>query len=139
MGIVILMGAEDNLHWIFYHGAHSLWVYLQQVFDIDITDVCSSVAKDEPVLATKLGTKLVARVVSAPNEQKLPLKFNNNVIFIVNSINSVFEVLKEGVERDGEKILAKYEFKLDAFHNLYLFDSSTGSPVSEHLITAKSV
>jgi hypothetical protein len=123
----------DQLTWIFYHGGHPLWLYLQQTFAIDISDVCARIAKEEPVLKTNFGD-LVARVVKVPHECKLPPTHNNDVIFIVNSINTVFESLKEGVEKDGDKILKQYKFALDKYHNMYLVDVETEIPVDDNAI-----
>lgn len=112
---------EGQLDVIFYHGAYPLWKYLLELFEINIVDVCPRVAKEEPVLETKFG-KLAVRIMPLPNEEKLEPTYNNDVIFLVNSINVVFESLKAGIESDGVKILAPYQFKLDKWHNLYLVD-----------------
>lgn len=84
-------------------------------------------------MKTNLGD-LVARVVKVPHECRLPPTHNNDVIFIVNSINTVFESLKEGVERDGIKILEQYKFQLDKYHNMYLIDIITGIPINDDAI-----
>ena len=124
---------EDQLAWIFYHGGHPLWLYLQETLGINITDVCSRIAKDEPVLKTNFGD-LVARVVKLPHEYKLQPIYNNDVIFIINSINTVFESLKKGVERDGVQLLGKFKFQLDKYHNMYLINVDTGLPLDENAI-----
>jgi hypothetical protein len=124
---------DEQLTWIYYHGAHPLWLYLKTLLDIDITEVCPRVAKDEPILNAKNGD-LVARVVELPHDQKLRPEFNNDVIFLVNSINTVFEILKNGVERDGQLILKNYKFKLDEYNNLYLTENET--PIGNIAIAA---
>lgn len=113
---------QGQLDVIFYHGAYPLWKYLGELFDINIVDVCPKVTKEEPVLSTKFG-KFAVRVVDLPHNEKLPPTHNNDVVFLVNSINVVFESLKAGIESDGEKILQPYSFALDRWHNLYLVDS----------------
>lgn len=123
----------DQLTWIFYHGGHPLWLYLQQTLAIDITDVCARIAKEEPVLKTNFGD-LVARVVKVPHECKLSPPHNNDVIFIVNSINTVFESLKEGMEKNGEKILESFQFRLDKYHNMFLVNSETEIPIDDNAI-----
>ncbi|KAF1785853.1 hypothetical protein PC129_g14828 [Phytophthora cactorum] len=113
-----------------YHGAYPLWKYLLELFDINIVDVCPRVSKDEPVLKTEFGNFAV-RTVDLPSENKLPPTHNNDVIFLVNSINVVFESLKAGIESDGAKILQSYRFKLDKWHNLYLTtDDESEIPLS---------
>ncbi len=124
---------DGQLDVIFYHGAYPLWVYLKDVLSIDIVDVCPRVAKDEPVLETELG-RLVPRVVELPHDNELTHMFNNDVIFLINSINVVFESLKAGVERDGHKILEEYKFELDPSHNMYLVDTVMGMPISNKAI-----
>lgn len=123
----------DQLTWIFYHGGQPLWLYLQQTLDVDITDVCARIAKEEPILKTNFGD-LIARVVKLPHECKLPPSHNNDVIFIVNSINTVFESLKEGIEKDGEKLLKKFKFALDKYNNMYLVNADTELPVDDNAI-----
>ncbi len=125
---------NDQLDVIFYHGAYPLWKYLQDVLEIDIVDVCARVTKKEPVLSTPNGDELVARVVSAPTE-KLDPTFNNDVIFLLNSINVVFHTLQLGVERDDEKLLKKYKFNLDQETNqIRLVHTETGEALSEKRI-----
>lgn len=120
---------EGQLDVIFYHGAYPLWKYLELLFNINIVDVCARVTKEEPVLKTDSG-ELVARVVDLPHTNLLTHMSNNDVIFLINSINVVFESLKAGVERDGVKILEQYKFLLDSDHNMYLIDADTGIPVT---------
>ena len=130
--------SEEQLDVIFYHGAYPLWVYLQEVVGINIVDVCARVAKDEPILKTANG-KLVSRVVDLPHPNQLTHMFNNDVIFLLNSINVVFESLKAGVEKDGVKLLAQFKFKLDHEHNIFLVDAESNEPISNRAITVIAI
>lgn len=122
--------SDKHLDVIFHHGAFPLWMYLDKLFSIDIVDVCSHVAKSEPVLVTCFGT-LAARMVHASNTLMLPPPFNNDVIFLLNSINVVFESLKVGVERDGIKILEPFRFTKDVYNNIYLTSTEHGHPIGD--------
>lgn len=123
----------EQLDVIFYHGAYPLWKYLQEVMGINIVDVCARVTKDEPILKTTNG-QLVARVVDLPHSKELDHTFNNDVIFIVNSINVVFESLKAGIEKDGIRLLDKFKFKLDSNQNMYLVDTESNESIGEKAI-----
>jgi hypothetical protein len=122
--------SDSHLDVIFHHGAFPLWMYLHKLFALDIVDVCSRVAKSEPVLVTCLGT-LAARMVHASNTIMLPPPFNNDVIFLLNSINTVFESLKIGIERDGVKILEPFRFTKDVYNNIYLINIEGDHPIGD--------
>ena len=121
---------EDQLRWVFFYGAHPLWAFLRDTIDIDISEVCPYVAKEPPVLKTQHGD-LVARVVDLPFSEKLPEASNLDVCFLVNSINTVFNTLKSGIERDGVNLLGAFEFHLDEFNTLRLQDSESGVLLAE--------
>lgn len=129
---------EEHLSIIFYHGAYPLWSYLQEVVGINITEVCAYVAKEEPVLQ-KEDTKLVCRVVDIPYEGSVPSIYNNDKIFLLNSINTVFELLKAGIEKDGEKLLSAFKFKLDSQHNLILVGVESNEPVANRGIAIQQL
>ncbi|KAF1783482.1 hypothetical protein GQ600_20130 [Phytophthora cactorum] len=123
--------SPDKKAIILLYGTYPIWVYLKKFLNIDLVDVWGTVAKEEPILTTMHGTKIVARVVSEPTDVLGPI-FNNDVIFLLNSIYYVFDTLKRCVERDGEKILKNYKFKLDrSTDQLRLVDVRTEEPVSE--------
>lgn len=124
---------DGQLDVIFYHGAYPLWVYLQEVIGINIVDVCARVSKSEPLLEVS-DSKLAARVVDLPNPKSLSPIFNNDVIFLLNSINVVFESLKSGVEKDGMKLLGDFKFKLDSDNNIFLVGVESGEPISNRAI-----
>ena len=124
---------EEQLDIIFYHGAYPLWVYLQEVIGINIVDVCARVTKEEPILKTPNG-KLVSRVIDLPHPKQLTPTFNNDVIFLLNSINVVFESLKAGVEKDGDKLLAQFKFKLDPDNNIFLVGAASNEPIGNRAI-----
>lgn len=129
---------DELLDIIFYHGAHPLWSYLQAVLSVNITSVCARVAKDEPLLKTSEGD-IAARVVTLPHTRTLDPVSNNDITFLLNSITTVFKSLRNGVERDGEKILQAYEFSLDDQSNLVLVDVETRQPVSDQGIAVMKV
>jgi hypothetical protein len=124
---------REQLDVIFYHGAYPLWRHLKDVLNIDIVDVCDRVAKEEPVLTTQLGDKLVARTVHHGEEEEhvmLDPTFNNDVIFLLNSVNVVFKTLQCGVEKNEEKVLADYKFDLNPETNrIRLVHIGTNEPV----------
>lgn len=124
---------DQHLDIIFYHGAYPLWQYLLDVVGINIVEVCPRVAKEEPVLQTKFG-KLVARVVDLPHEKEVDHMSNNDVIFLLNSVNVVFGSLSAGIEKDGCKILDNYKFELDKDHNMILVHKDTSIPLSSKAI-----
>jgi len=126
--------SEESMKWIFYHGARPLWKYLAEILNIDITEVCAFVSKEDTFIETDT-CKLSARTVSMPhsNEVEDPL-FNNDVCFIINSINTVFETLKTVVQKDDKFILQKYAFKMDGDRNIYLVDVETKESVSDRAI-----
>lgn len=125
--------SESHLNVVYHYGAYPLWVLLKDIFDVDITDVCPQVTKEEPILKAKSGD-LVSRVVDLPFHHCLDEVFNNDVVFLINSINVVFESLKVGVEKDGHKFLQAYKFKMDESHNLYLVDSNSDTRIGNKAI-----
>lgn len=129
--------SEEHLSVIFYHGAYPLWQYLQEIINIDITEVCAYVAKDEPILQVD-SSKLTCRVVNLPYDECLPSIYNNDKTFLLNSVNTVFQMLKAGIEKDGQRLLSDYKFKLDGNHNLILLGED-GSPVSDRAIAVIQV
>lgn len=120
--------SEEHLSVIFFHGAYPLWKYLGEIIGIDITDVCAYVAKEEPVLQVG-DSQLTCRVVNLPYDEGLQSVYNNDKTFLLNSVNTVFEMLKAGIEKDGRRLLSDYKFTLDLNHNLVLLGAD-GSPVS---------
>lgn len=108
---------EKQLELIFSFGGYPLWQYLQEVLnleDIGTHDVI------EPLLITTNG-KLAARNTDAP--VKLSNSYNNDVIFIINAINTVFESVKIEYEQGGVKILEMYKFKIGSENELFLVDA----------------
>lgn len=124
---------DQHLDIIFYHGAYPLWQYLLEVVGINIVEVCPRVAKEEPILKTKYGD-LAARTVDLPHEKEVDHMSNNDVIFLVNSVNVVFESLSAGIEKDGCKLLENYKFELDPNHNMILVNKDTSIPLSSKAI-----
>jgi hypothetical protein len=120
---------EGQMAVVWMYGAYPLWNYIQEVIGVNIVEVCSRVAKEEPLLTTDRGT-LVARTVALPYSSSLDSTFNNDKIFLLNSINVVFESLKSGVEMDGSKLLDAFKFKLDSNHNMYLVGCDSDIPIS---------
>lgn len=110
---------DAQLDIIFYHGAYPLWKFLLQKFEIDIRDICARVAKDEPKLATNKGTYYV-RTVDNHYNNTLSAEHTEDVTFLLNCVNVVFNMLKEGIIRNGEHILHPYSFQLDENSNLEL-------------------
>lgn len=110
---------EKQLDIIFYYGAYPLWKYLDKKFNIDIRDVCHRVAIDEPVLH-QLNGVYTMRIVDNEYDHNLDETHNENISFLLNCINSVFKMLKEGIIKNGEHILAPYHFQLDDNRNLEL-------------------
>lgn len=125
---------DGHLDVIFYHGAYPLWIYLKESFGIDITDVCPRVSKEEPNLKTDHGN-LVARVVDLDASTTLNSIHNNDLIFLLNSINVVFESLKAGIEKDGLKILQSFKFKLDSNHSMFLVGVDSDVAISNRVIS----
>lgn len=109
---------EDiKLDIMFCHGAYSLWQFLQRVFDIDIREVCSRVTKELPVLTTDTG-KLAVVVIDANSTYSIvspveSVEHKDDITFLLNCVNSVFNILKTVVMRNGERILQDYSFQLD--------------------------
>lgn len=129
---------QEQFDVIFHHGAYPLWVYLQEVLGINIVDVCSRVTKEEPILVTDNG-KFVARVANSDDSNDLPPTCNNDVIFLINAINVVFESLKLGVEKDGVKLLSPFKFKLTKSKMLSLVGVETDAPVSERVLAVMKI
>jgi len=114
---------EEQFNFIFYYGAYTIWKYLDELFQIDIREVCQRVAKEQPTLKTMDGHLLIAEIVDLPCENELTdLQNKNDITFFINALNVVFESLKSGIEKDGEKVLFKYRFQMDSDHNLFLVD-----------------
>jgi hypothetical protein len=113
--------SDEQLAIVFYHGAFPLWKYLEFCFDIDIREVCDRVAKDEPVVKSN-DKELAVRMVQTDHKNELGPMFNNDIIFLLNAVNVVFNTLKLGIMKDEKKILESYKFKLDAEYNMYMVD-----------------
>lgn len=129
---------DGQLDVIFYHGAYPLWVYLHEIFGINIVDVCARVSKTEPILKVS-NANLAVRVVELPSPKSVDHTFNNDVIFLLNSVNVVFESLKSGVEKDGVKLLNDFKFELDADNNMFLVRVETGVPVCSRGLAVEKV
>ncbi len=121
---------DHQLDVIFYHGAYGLWLYLKEVFGINIVDVCPRVAKEEPILKAPAG-KITVRIVDLPHTNELGSIYSNDVNFLINPVNVVFESLKAGVERDGVKLMEPFKFEIDANHNMYLIGIESGVRITD--------
>lgn len=106
---------------IFHYGAHPLWAYLKDILEIDITDICKYVTAEVPLLDTDSGDKLACSVFDIPHREDLPSEFNDDHTFLLNSINTVFNAVKDAT-LNGVKILAGYKFILDENKVLVLVD-----------------
>jgi hypothetical protein len=113
---------EAQLDIIFYYGAYPLWQFLQQALGIDIRDVCSRVAVEEPKLITPAGIYRM-RIVDNDYTNDFPQRdadHDSHLTFLLNCVNVVFNMLKEGIIRDGVHILRPYSFQLDSSKSLEL-------------------
>jgi hypothetical protein len=128
---------DHQLDVIFHYGAYPLWTYLQEVVGVNIVDVCPRVTKEVPVLKTTNGD-LVVRMVDLPHTNELGSIYSNDINFLVNAINVVFESLKEGVERDGVKLMEPFKFSMDANYNLYLVGIESGIRITDKALAVVS-
>ncbi len=124
--------AEAQLDVIFYYGAFPVWKFVERVFALDIREVCPRVAVDYPQLLTDQGCYRVELVGSDycsslfTHEQTdvasvgSGVDHQQHITFLLNCVNVVFNMLKEGIVRDGKHILGPYGFQLDARSNLEL-------------------
>jgi len=128
---------DHQLDVIFHYGAYPLWTYLQEVVGVNIVDVCPCVTKEVPVLKTTNGD-LVVRMVDLPHTNELGSIYSNDINFLVNAINVVFESLKEGVERDGVKLMEPFKFSMDANYNLYLVGIESGIRITDKALAVVS-
>jgi hypothetical protein len=112
---------EQQLDIIFHYGAYPLWKFIIQKFEIDIRDVCTKVATVEPKLVANQHTYIVDVVDNDyDNELNESMDHNENITFLLNCVNVVFNTLKEGIVRNGIHILKPYYFQLDERRNLEL-------------------
>ncbi len=119
--------SDEHMKWIFHFGARPLWKYLKEVLDIDISEVCSYVTKEDKFIETE-GYKLIPCIVQLPHSNEAgDARFSNDVIFLLNSINTVFQSLKMLVQRNDEYILRGYSFSIDDDKNLFLVDSDSNA------------
>ena len=110
---------NEQLNIIFYYGAYPLWKFLNIKFSIDIRDVCAQVSKYDPTLFVSNG-KYNTLIVDNNYQNNLDETHNEHITFLLNCINSVFNMLKEGIIKNGEHILRPYYFQLDEYKNLEL-------------------
>ncbi len=130
---------DKHLQWIFYHGARPLWKYLAKVMNIDITDVCPRVSKEDVPLESE-GIKLIAKIVELPHSNELvDEKYNNDVCFLINSVNVVFMSLKNAVHKDDDFMLRDLQFKIDLDKNIFLVKTETQEPISEFAIAVSII
>ncbi len=131
---------DAQLDVIFFYGAYPLWQFLSTKFDIDIREVCPRVAKDVPKLATELG-EYVVEVVEPDYSHGLNTHesdvHDSHITFLLNCVNVVFNMLKEGIIRDGEHILYPYAFQLDSNQNLELVLAQDASEYISELSSCK--
>lgn len=116
--------SEDQLNIIFYYGAYPLWKLLDQMFGIDIREVCARVAKEEPVLATTEGDYRM-RVVDYDYPGMKPIgstdsSHDQHLTFLVNCVNVVFSSMSEALVLNGVHVLRGYSFQLDSNYNMEL-------------------
>jgi hypothetical protein len=62
------------------------------------------------------------RIVDIDHKNTLDKEFNIDIKFFINSVNSVFSILKEGIVENDIKILDNYNFILDDEYNMYIDD-----------------
>ncbi len=117
--------SKTQLEIIHYHGAYPLWKFLLQKFGIDIREVCERIAKDEPFLPID-EKKLALRTVNHDYVCTLDSSYDQDKTFLLNCCNAVFNILKEGIVKNGEHILKPYSFSLDEHGNMSMI-SSDGS------------
>lgn len=113
---------EAQLDIIFYHGAYPVWRYLTDKFGIDIRDICARVAIDEPKLKTAMGEYTLSVVPDNYDNELIQsdISHSDHITFLLNCANVVFNMLKEGIIRNGDHILQPYSFQMDSAYNLYL-------------------
>lgn len=129
---------DEQLDVIFHFGAYPLWKYIGEVIGVDIVEVCPRVTKEEPVLNTSSGN-LVVRVVDTPHRNNIDPINNNDVIFLLNSVNVVFQSLQEGIELDERKILSPYKFELDSDQNMRLVETETAIPITNKALAIVNI
>jgi hypothetical protein len=112
---------EKQYEFIFYHGSFILQKYLLKKFNIDISKVCTNIPISEPIIQ-KNHDQLVMRIVDIDHKNTLDKEFNIDIKFFINSVNSVFSILKEGIVENDIKILDNYNFILDDEYNMYIDD-----------------
>jgi hypothetical protein len=110
---------DKQMEVIFYFGAYPLWKFLSSKFNIDIREICDKVAIDEPTCHQPKGVYTI-RVVDNEYNHNLNKDHNENITFLLNSVNIVFNILKEGIIKNGEHILKPFHFQLDDNRNLEL-------------------
>jgi hypothetical protein len=80
--------SDEHMKWIMYYGARPLWKYLAEVMNIDISEVCAFVTKEDVFIETD-GHKLIARTVQLPHANEVVSDvFNNDVCFLINAKKS---------------------------------------------------
>lgn len=113
---------EAQLDIIFYYGAYPLWQFLTRKFGLDMREVCPRVAVEEPVLTTPAGAYRM-QVVDMAHENEFSGRdadHDSHLTFLLNSVNVVFNVMKDGIIRDGDHILRPYRFHLTSGDSLVL-------------------
>lgn len=127
------MATDKQLDVINHYGSYPLWKYLLETFEINIVDVSDRVCKEEPVLKTESGDFVVRVVEREMTQVVLDTTDNNHKCFLLNAINTVFNILRPGLEKDGEKILMGYDFELDDQKNMFLVNNQR-VPVSNKVL-----
>jgi hypothetical protein len=113
---------KKQLEFIFHYGSYALWKYLLKKFNLDLSEVYGKIPSEEPFI-TKDDIKFTIRIVDNNYDGKIDKKYFPDIGFFINAVNTVYNTFKLGLEHNGEKVLASYEFKMDSAYNLYLDDS----------------
>ncbi|NTW21441.1 MAG: hypothetical protein HGA42_18490, partial [Nostocales cyanobacterium W4_Combined_metabat2_030] len=102
-------------------------------------DVCPRVSKEDVPLESE-GVKLIAKIVQLPHSNELvDEKYNNDICFLINSVNVVFMSLKNAVHKDDDFMLRDLQFKIDLDKNIFLVKSETQEPISEFAIAVSII
>lgn len=117
---------------LFYHGAYPLWKYLESALDIDIRSVCTRVTKEEPQLVRADSSPLAVRIMNDHEKTRLvsPLTHREDITFLLNSVHTVYNSIKNLAKVGTEYVLSYYSFQLTDKCCLELVDIRTGERVT---------
>jgi hypothetical protein len=110
---------KKQFEFIFYYGSHAIQKLVMNTFQVDIKTVCPMISEEIPYIK-KQNKKLYLDIVDRTHKHGASPELFQDITFLLNAAKVVFDVIKAGLEKDGQKFMADYEIDMDQNHNIFI-------------------